>query len=172
MQNSIQVVAFIASFILALITGPLVIPFLRRLKFGQTVRDDGPQSHLIKNGTPIMGGVIFLLPLVIMTVIFSGKYPEIIPLTLVTLGFGAIGFMDDYIKVVKKRKDGLYANQKMLGLIAVATAFSFYLAQFTDLGTSISVPFFKSVISAGFKMALYTFYCFRFNCYYQFSKFN
>jgi len=141
MQNSIQVVAFIASFILALITGPLVIPFLRRLKFGQTVRDDGPQSHLIKNGTPIMGGVIFLLPLVIMTVIFSGKYPEIIPLTLVTLGFGAIGFMDDYIKVVKKRKDGLYANQKMLGLIAVATAFSFYLAQFTDLGTSISVPF-------------------------------
>lgn len=139
--NSVQVVAFIASFAIALITGPLVIPILRKLKFGQTVRDDGPQSHLIKNGTPIMGGVIFMIPVIILTVLFSFKYPRIIPLTLVTLGFGSIGFLDDYIKVVKKRKDGLYANQKMLGLIIIATLFAFYLAQFTDLGSGITIPF-------------------------------
>lgn len=143
-QSSIQVIAFISSFALALIVGPLIIPFLRKLKFGQTVRDDGPQSHLIKSGTPIMGGAIFLIPIVVMTIIFSAKYPRILPLTFVTLGFGTIGFLDDYIKVVKKRKDGLYANQKMLGLIAVATIFAFYLAQFTNLGTSIIIPFMSS----------------------------
>ena len=140
-ENSVQVVAFIASFAIALITGPLIIPMLRKLKFGQTVRDDGPQSHLIKTGTPIMGGVIFMIPLIILTIFFSLRYPQILPLTLVTIGFGAIGFMDDYIKVVKKRKDGLYANQKMLGLIIIATLFAFYLVQFTGIGTSITIPF-------------------------------
>jgi len=143
-QSSIQVIAFISSFIFALIIGPLIIPFLRKLKFGQTVRDDGPQSHLVKNGTPVMGGIIFLIPVVIMSAVFSVWYPKILPLTLVTLGCGVIGFMDDYIKVVKKRKDGLYANQKMLGLVIVATIFAFYLAQFTNLGTSIIIPFMSS----------------------------
>ena len=140
-ENSVQVVAFIASFAIALITGPWIIPMLRKLKFGQTVRDDGPKSHLIKTGTPIMGGVIFMIPLIILTIFFSFRYPQILPLTLVTIGFGAIGFMDDYIKVVKKRKDGLYANQKMLGLIIIATLFAFYLVQFTGIGTSITIPF-------------------------------
>ena len=139
--GSIQVVAFLISFASALIAGPILIPVLRRLKFGQTVRDDGPSSHLKKTGTPTMGGLIFLIPVLILSGYFSGEYPQILPLAFVTLGFGAIGFIDDFIKVVKKRKDGLYAHQKMLCLLVIASAFAFYIAQFTDIGTDVILPF-------------------------------
>lgn len=141
-QNiSIQVKIFIITFILALIAGPVFIPILRRLKFGQTVRDDGPATHFKKAGTPTMGGIIFIIPILLMSVFFAGTYPQIIPLAFVTVGFGLIGFIDDFIKVVKKSKDGLYAGQKMFGLILIATLFSFYVSQFTDIGTDIIIPF-------------------------------
>ena len=138
---SIQVVVFITAFIIALISGPIYIPMLRRLNFGQTVRDDGPSSHLKKTGTPIMGAVIFLTPMAILSIYFSFKYKEIIPLILVTLGFALIGFIDDFLKAVKKRKDGLYAGQKMFGLLIISALFAIYVQHFTDIGTDIVIPF-------------------------------
>lgn len=139
--GSIQVIIFTAGFFMALIAGPLLIPVLKRLKFGQTVRDDGPQSHLKKTGTPTMGGIIFLIPIFILTLLFSRTYPDILPLAFVTLGFGIIGFIDDFIKVVKKRKDGLYPIQKLVGEILVSAAFAFYITQYTDIGTHVIIPF-------------------------------
>ena len=94
------------SFVLSVILGPLVIPVLRRLKMDQTEREDGVQSHLKKAGTPTMGGVMILLAVVITSVIYIGRYPKIIPILFLTLGFGLIGFLDDYLKVVMKRSDG------------------------------------------------------------------
>jgi len=138
---SIQAIAFITTFILSLIAGPIFIPILRRMKFGQTVRDDGPATHLKKMGTPTIGGMIFLVPMLIVSMYFAGKYKQIIPLIIVTLGFGAVGFIDDFIKVVKKRKDGLYPRQKTLGLLIVAVAFAVYAAYNPNLGTEIIIPF-------------------------------
>ncbi len=130
---------FIVSFFLTLAMGPVFIPFLTRLKFGQTVRDDGPQSHLKKTGTPTMGGFIFLVPLLIMSVFYARYDSRILPIMLVTIGFGLVGFLDDFIKVVKKRKDGLYWNQKMIGLLLIAVTFSFYASK-VGIGSEIIVP--------------------------------
>ena len=140
-EFSIQVVVFLIAFIMALISGPILIPVLRRLKFGQTVRDDGPATHFKKTGTPTIGGLIFIVPVILLSVYFAVAYPKIIPLVFVTLGFGAVGFIDDFIKVIKKRKDGLYPKQKMFGLLLVATVFAFYIQFGTDIGTSIIIPF-------------------------------
>jgi len=137
----IQVTVFVATFVLALIAGPVLIPFLTRLKFGQTVRDDGPASHFKKMGTPTIGGLIFLIPITLVSLFFIRTYHEIRILLPVTLGFGAIGFIDDFIKVVKKRKDGLYANQKTLLQILAATVFAVYVCFYTDLASGITIPF-------------------------------
>lgn len=136
-----QALAFIITFILTLLLGPFFIPMLRRLKFGQTVRDDGPSTHLKKSGTPTMGGIIFLLPLILLAFYYGAEYPKILPLILATIGFGLVGFVDDFIKVVKKSKDGLYPRQKTFGLILVATVYTFYIVYGTDLGTDIIIPF-------------------------------
>ncbi|MFZ5985968.1 MAG: phospho-N-acetylmuramoyl-pentapeptide-transferase [Bacillota bacterium] len=137
---SMHVVIFIISFIFSLVLGPILIPVLTRLKFGQTVRDDGPKSHYKKTGTPTMGGVIFLIPVLVLAIFYARYDTRILPLAFVTLGFGLIGFIDDFIKVVKKRKDGLYWNQKMFGLLLIAVMFSFYVSR-TQTGTDIIIPF-------------------------------
>ncbi len=144
--TSEHIIAFAAAFVLAIIAGPILIPFLRRLKFGQTIRDDGPQSHLKKMGTPAIGGLIFLVPVTVVALYYSQKYPEIIPILLATLGFGAVGFIDDFIKVVKKRKDGLYAGQKTFLQLLVCVAFAFYVIRFTEAGSSIVIPFTNFVV--------------------------
>ena len=136
---STHVVMFIVSFFLTLIMGPIFIPFLTKLKFGQTVRDDGPQSHLKKTGTPTMGGFIFLVPMIVLSLFYARYDVRILPVALVTTGFGIVGFIDDFIKVVKKRKDGLYWNQKMFGLLLVAVIFSFYVTK-AGIGTDIIIP--------------------------------
>lgn len=136
---STHVLMFIVSFLLTLVMGPVFIPFLHRLKFGQTVRDDGPQSHLKKTGTPTMGGFIFLVPMLALSVFYARYDMRILPIALVTIGFGIVGFLDDFIKVVKKRKDGLYWNQKMIGLLLVAVIFSFYVSK-SGIGTDIIIP--------------------------------
>lgn len=138
---SIHVLAFIATFIIALILGPIIIPILARLKFGQTVRDDGPATHLKKTGTPTMGGIIFLVPILLVSIYFAGDFPHVIPLTLVTIGFGLVGFVDDFIKVIKRSKDGLYPKQKTFGLLLIATVFTFYITYVYKLGTDIIIPF-------------------------------
>ncbi len=137
---SIQVFMFSAVFILTLILGPILIPVLTKLKFGQTVRDDGPKTHLIKMGTPTMGGIIFLIPVLALSIYYSLYNKKILTILFVTVAFGLIGFIDDYLKVVKKHKDGLNATHKMLGLFLVATAFSFYISK-SSIGTDILVPF-------------------------------
>jgi phospho-N-acetylmuramoyl-pentapeptide-transferase len=145
MFNSLQIVVFTTTFALVLIAGPIFIPILSRLKFGQTVRDDGPLTHLKKTGTPTIGGIIFLIPVLLVSILYSSKYPEILPMAFVTIGFGMIGFIDDFIKVVKKRKDGLYAKQKLFGLTLIATIFTCYITFATDFGTDINIPFAGTV---------------------------
>ena len=148
--GSVQVTVFVITFVLALIAGPILIPILTKLKFGQTVRDDGPKTHFKKMGTPTIGGLIFLIPITLVLMYFSLSYPKILPMLLVTLGFGVVGLIDDLIKVLKKSKDGLFAGQKMLGLLLIAAAFAFYIAYFTDLGVDVTIPFVGTVNSAWF----------------------
>lgn len=134
------------AFIIALIVGPIMIPLLKRLKIGQSIREEGPKSHHKKTGTPTMGGIIFLIALII-TVFTSGMIDSnTYVLILATLGFGLIGFIDDYIKVVKKRNLGLNANQKLAGQILFATMLAIYQYSNSELGTNLIVPFFKKSI--------------------------
>lgn len=129
------------SFIISVILSPIFIPFLKKLKFGQFIREEGPKSHQKKSGTPTMGGLIILCSVVITSLIYIPKNKDIIPVLFVTLGFGLIGFLDDYIKVVMKRNLGLKAWQKMVGQILVTAVFAYYLVNFTDVGTEMLIPF-------------------------------
>ena len=129
------------SFALSVILGPVVIPILRKLKMGQTERAEGVQSHLKKAGTPTMGGVIILASIVITSLFFVKEYPNIIPIVFVTLGFGLIGFLDDYLKVVLKRSDGLLAWQKMGLQLIVTGVFAFYITKVAEIDLSLIIPF-------------------------------
>lgn len=131
----------LVAFACSAILGPLIIPVLRRLKMNQTEREDGVQSHLKKAGTPSMGGVIILLSVVLTSLIYVKDFPKIIPILFVTVGFGVIGFLDDYLKVVKKRSDGLYPKQKMALQIIVTAIFAFYVVKFTDVSLEMLIPF-------------------------------
>ncbi len=133
------------AFLISIALGPVVIPFLRRLKFGQTEREDGVKSHLKKAGTPTMGGVIFLIAITVTSLFYMKDYPDIIPVLFLTLGFGVIGFLDDYLKVVLRRSDGLLPWQKMLCQIVVTAVFAFYVIYFTDISLVMKVPFFPNV---------------------------
>ena len=137
------VIPVLIAFALSVVMGPLIIPVLRRLKMGQTEREDGVKSHLKKAGTPTMGGVIILLSVVVTSVFYIRDYPKIIPILFVTLGFGLIGFLDDYLKVVLRRSDGLLAWQKMLLQIAVTGIFAYYLLNYTDISLLMKIPFLK-----------------------------
>ena len=143
-MNNTIVMPVIISFAICVILGPFVIPFLRRLKVGQTVRDEGPKSHLKKSGTPTMGGLIILVSVVITSLFYVKDYPKIIPILFLTLGFGLIGFLDDYIKVVLKRSMGLRAWQKMLLQIVVTGVFVFYLVNYTDVSLVMKIPFWPN----------------------------
>ena len=129
------------SFAISVILGPVLIPFLRRLKVGQTVRDEGPKSHLKKSGTPTMGGLLILTAMTVTSLVYVKKYPDILPILFLTLGFGLIGFLDDYIKVVLKRSMGLRAWQKFGLQIIVTAVFAFYLHQYTNIGMAWRIPF-------------------------------
>ena len=130
------------AFAISVLLGPVVIPYLRKLKMGQTERVEGVQSHLKKAGTPTMGGIIFLLSTVVTSLFYVKDYPKIIPVLFRTLGFGIIGFLDDYLKVVLKRSDGLMPMQKMACQIVVTGIFAFYLMKFTDIPMTMKIPFF------------------------------
>lgn len=132
--------AIIISFILGVILCPVLIPILHKMKFGQTERDDGPQSHLKKQGTPTMGGIAILVAFAITSIFFIKNNLDGFVVVLVTLGFGIIGFIDDYIKVVKKRSLGLKAMQKIIGQVVITALFAFYIYK-KGLGTDILIPF-------------------------------
>ena len=135
------VIPVLVAFGLSVLLGPVIIPFLRKLKMGQTERVDGVQSHLKKAGTPTMGGVIILVSVAVTSVFYIKDYPKIIPILFVTLGFGLIGFLDDYLKVVMKRSDGLFPKQKMALQILVTAVFAYYMVNFTDVSLDMVIPF-------------------------------
>lgn len=132
--------AAVVAFIVALIVGPLVIPLLRRMKFGQSIREEGPERHYAKAGTPTMGGIIILTALIIPVVYFAGSSLEIWLALFVTLGHGLLGFIDDFIKVVLKRSLGLKARQKLLGQIVMALALCYFAINYMGRGTDLWIP--------------------------------
>ena len=141
MLNFGVIAPLLISFVISAAAGPKIIGILRRLKAGQTVRDDGPQTHLKKNGTPTMGGIIFLLGVVVTCLFYVKDYPKIIPVLFMTVGFGIVGFLDDYIKVVLKRSEGLTPGQKMAGQLMVTAVFAYYMVKYSEAGLTMLVPF-------------------------------
>lgn len=130
------------AFAISALLGPVIIPFLRKLKVGQTEREE-LKSHLKKTGTPTMGGLIILAGVLVTSLFFIKDNPEIIPILFLTVGFGAIGFLDDYLKVVLHRSDGLLAWQKMLLQIIVTGIFAYYLINYTEVSLLMQIPFLK-----------------------------
>ena len=139
-MTSQYILAVILSFAITALSGPVLIPVLRRLKVGNTEREE-LKSHQKKTGTPTMGGLMILLAVIITSLIYVKDYPKIIPILFVTVGFGVIGFFDDYLKVVLKRSDGLLAWQKMILEIVVTAIFAFYLIQYSEIPLTMLVPF-------------------------------
>ena len=139
--TSNYMIGFIMSLILSLVLGPIVIPMLRRLKFGQNIREDGPQSHLRKAGTPTIGGIIFILSTIIVMFVMNDSWTEEGMIAVYSLiAFGFIGFLDDILKILKKQSEGLTSWQKMLLLVIFATAIAVYGWK-TGLGMDIKIPF-------------------------------
>lgn len=152
MEFHIQVL--LLSLAVSTILGLIVIPILRHLKVGQIERDDGPESHLRKQGTPTMGGIIIAISVAIICVFLYLKYRKeniiiannILPLLLVTIGFGLVGFVDDFKKLVLKNTTGLKPSYKMLGLLIVAVAYTLFLTNILKIGTDIYIPFVKQYV--------------------------
>ncbi|MDW0109314.1 phospho-N-acetylmuramoyl-pentapeptide-transferase [Sporosarcina aquimarina] len=146
------ITAIAVTFGLTAILGYAIIPLLRRMKFGQSIREEGPQAHLKKAGTPTMGGLIFLVSILIATPVLSYingvLTTQTIVLLLVLVGFGAIGFLDDFIIVVMKRNLGLTSIQKLIGQIIIAI-FAFFLLKLGPFDTVISIPFTEIDIEMG-----------------------
>ena len=134
------VVPVIIAFAISAVLGPIVIPFLRRLKVGQTEKKE-LESHLKKNGTPTMGGIMILAAIVITSVFYVKDYPRIVPILFMTVGFGVIGFLDDYLKVVLRRSDGLLPWQKMILQIIVTAVFAVYMVCYSDVSLTMLIPF-------------------------------
>ena len=127
--------------IITTVLGPYVIPILRKMKMDQTERIEGVESHLKKAGTPTMGGVIFLIAILLTSLIFVWRSTKILPVLILTLGFGAIGFYDDYLKVVKKSSDGLKAWQKLLLQVVITAVFAFFMTKVSHVSLELLLPF-------------------------------
>lgn len=144
------ILAIIIAFAISAMLCPIVIPFLHRLKFGQEIRREGPESHLKKQGTPTMGGLIILTSVIITSLFYIRDYPKILPVLFMTVGFGIVGFLDDYIKIVMKRSEGLKPFQKIVGQLIITGIFAYYLVHSKDVGTGMLIPF-----TGGFDKGLY-----------------
>ena len=140
-MNSQFVYPLLISFAITVALGPVVIPFFRNLKNSNTERVDGVKSHLKKAGTPTMGGVMFLTGTLVTSLIYMRNYPKIIPVLILTLGFGLVGYIDDHLKVVLHRSDGLLAWQKLLLQILVTAVFAFCMIRFYHIDLTMIVPF-------------------------------
>ncbi|WP_019242402.1 MULTISPECIES: phospho-N-acetylmuramoyl-pentapeptide-transferase [Bacillus] len=143
----------LTGFIITVLLSPVFIPFLRRLKFGQSIREEGPQSHQKKSGTPTMGGLVILLSITVTTLVMVAKYDElstnIFLLLFVTLGFGLLGFLDDFIKVVMKRNLGLTSLQKLIGQIVIAVIFYIVYKNTSGFSPEIMIPGTDIAINVG-----------------------
>ena len=146
---SFQVKILLLSFVTSVVISIIVIPILRKLKVGQSERDDGPKSHLNKKGTPTMGGIILIISTLVLSAFlyidYSADEPEIatrlLPMIFVTLGFGIVGFVDDFKKVILHNTDGLSPKAKMAGLMIIAIAYVGMLVWVFHNGTDIYIPF-------------------------------
>lgn len=143
MMERVILFTILMAFLITVLISPFFIPFLRRLKFGQSIRDEGPKSHQKKSGTPTMGGILILISVIITTLVMTAKYTqpgaETYLLVLVTFGFGLLGFLDDFIKIALKRNLGLTSKQKLLGQIVISLIFYFVLKSF-EFSTAVSIP--------------------------------
>ena len=138
--NRTVLIAFGLGLVFSLILGPVIIPMLHKLKFGQNIRKDGPQSHMKKAGTPTIGGLIFLISITLVMIIMRYKFTSEGMIVLYgTLAFGLIGFLDDILKIIHKDNEGLKSGQKFILQILFSVALAYYGYKF--VGTSISIPF-------------------------------
>lgn len=152
---SFQVKILLLSFVTSVVISIIVIPILRKLKVGQSERDDGPKSHLNKKGTPTMGGIILIISTLVLSAFlyidYSADEPEIatrlLPMIFVTLGFGIVGFVDDFKKVILHNTDGLSPKAKMAGLMIIAIAYVGMLVWVFHNGTDIYIPFADKFIN-------------------------
>lgn len=148
-MNTIIVSILIAASI-GIILGPLVIPVLKILKFGQNVREDGPRSHLKKTGTPTMGGIIIIFSLMLTTVLVNGSFSGLYAVAMITtLGYGLIGLLDDSIKIIKGRSLGLKAYQKIIGQLIFALILTYYAYNNPSIGSRLLIPFTDKYIDLG-----------------------
>ena len=151
----LETISLIITFIVSIILGIIIIPILRKLKVGQIERDDGPKSHLKKQGTPTMGGIIIIIAMLLVAIgiciyfTINGQITiahKILPVLLLTLGFGMIGFIDDFKKLVLKNTKGLKPSYKMLGLLIISVAYVIYLIYVLKIGTQTYIPIWKQYI--------------------------
>lgn len=150
-----QMIILIISFIVTVGLATIIIPILKKIKVGQIEREDGPKSHLKKQGTPTMGGIIFMIAIILCT---TGSYiyyklqgevelaQNLIPILCLVMGFGLVGFVDDFKKLVLKNTDGLKPKQKMAGLLLISIAYALFIVKFTNNGTGIIIPILKTEI--------------------------
>ena len=151
-----ETLILLISFIVSIILGIIIIPILKKLKVGQIERDDGPQSHLKKQGTPTMGGIIMIISMIIVItgayIFFTAKGQndianKLLPILLLTIGFGLIGFIDDFKKLVLKNTTGLKPTYKMIGLLVISVAYVIYLIYGLHIGTETYIPIMKQYIN-------------------------
>lgn len=148
MSESI-LIAFIAAFLITAALYRVVIPLLKKFNFGQYIREEGPQEHFSKAGTPTMGGFVFLAVFAVISLLFVKDYERVVPVVLVTIGYGLVGFADDFLKIKMKRNLGLKAWQKILAQLVIATVFITYIVVFSDMGTAMTMPFTGKVVDIG-----------------------
>ena len=157
-----QTTMLIGTYIITVVIALIVIPILKKIKVGQIERDDGPKSHLKKQGTPTMGGIIFMIAIVISTIVsyiyFKAQKNiavanNLIPILLLTLGFGLVGFVDDFKKLVLKNTKGLSPSLKMLGLLIISILYTLFIIKFSTVGTGMWIPIAK--IEINLQVSLY-----------------
>ena len=140
------VLPMLIAFAVVWLIGPHMIRFLKARKAQQTERDDGPKSHLGKTGTPNMGGLMILAGLLAGSLVMAPAHPEVIPVLILTVGFGIVGFADDFIKSAKKRSDGLSVKQKMAFQVAIALIYAWYVTHIHQIPLSMKVPFASGMV--------------------------
>ncbi|MCR5346059.1 MAG: phospho-N-acetylmuramoyl-pentapeptide-transferase [Lachnospiraceae bacterium] len=143
------ILPLIIAYFVTVAVGPVLIPWLKKLKVGNTEREE-LESHQVKNGTPTMGGLLILAGLTVAVLISIGKYPKVLPVLILTWGYAVIGFLDDYLKVVLKRSDGLLSYQKMLLQIVVTAVFAAYMVFFSGNDLTLLIPFSQYFVADGY----------------------
>lgn len=153
---SFQIKILLVSFVVAVVLGLIILPILKKLKVSQEERSEGPKSHLSKKGTPTMGGIISIVAIILLTVATGLLYAKngeievvkrLIPLLLAAVGFGIVGFIDDFKKMVLKNTEGLKPSYKMLGLLIIAVCFVIYILNVLNIGSDIYIPIIKTYVN-------------------------